>query len=194
MKSKNNGPCPRCGVTYSIYEENGFCWWCSRGIAIKSIKTCIICKDKYREIKSSKMCGKCLRKWRKDNKNKTKKFSQLSRIKSHKSEIDLLYKTKMNAAIRRGIEWSLTIGGYSGIVYLACIYCGSKPSNGGQGIQKKYSGIDRINSNLGYVKGNCVPCCKLCNAMKRALSLSEFYTHIRKISNFGSNNDSLCVN
>jgi hypothetical protein len=35
-------------------------------------------------------------------------------------------------------------------------------------------GIDRIDSNLGYVIDNVVPCCKDCNYMKRAYSAEHF--------------------
>jgi len=29
-----------------------------------------------------------------------------------------------------------------------------------------YQGIDRINNNVGYESGNCVPCCNICNRAK----------------------------
>lgn len=45
----------------------------------------------------------------------------------------------------------------------------------------KCNGIDRINSNKGYEKDNCVSCCPICNRMKLDLSLEDFYAHIEKI-------------
>lgn len=43
-------------------------------------------------------------------------------------------------------------------------------------------GIDRINSNLGYVKNNTlVACCSICNYMKKDHDINDFYNHILKI-------------
>jgi hypothetical protein len=44
-----------------------------------------------------------------------------------------------------------------------------------------FNGIDRINSAHGYVPGNVVPCCKVCNFMKQSLTQSEFIDNIRLI-------------
>jgi len=43
------------------------------------------------------------------------------------------------------------------------------------------NGIDRINSNIGYIEGNIVPCCKHCNTAKNTMSDSEFREWIKKI-------------
>lgn len=45
-----------------------------------------------------------------------------------------------------------------------------------------YSGIDRVDSAKSYNAENCVPCCKVCNYMKRSLSRSEFLSHIAMIN------------
>jgi hypothetical protein len=47
-----------------------------------------------------------------------------------------------------------------------------------------YNGIDRINSEQGYEKSNCRPCCIQCNIAKLDYSEIEFYKHIIKIINF----------
>jgi hypothetical protein len=53
------------------------------------------------------------------------------------------------------------------LVCLPCFYCGgSLPYSGG--------GLDRINSNIGYVKGNIRPCCTDCNKAKNSMTESEF--------------------
>jgi hypothetical protein len=43
------------------------------------------------------------------------------------------------------------------------------------------NGIDRIDSSKGYIQGNCVSCCTLCNRMKMEHSLEIFFNQIRKI-------------
>ena len=56
-----------------------------------------------------------------------------------------------------------------------CFYCGTLPGNG-------YTGIDRINSKLGYEVGNMVSCCTTCNFMKHELTLEDFRSHILKLA------------
>ena len=66
-----------------------------------------------------------------------------------------------------------------------CVYCGMAPST----VMKRkrhngtftYNGVDRIDSSKGYVKDNCVPCCKICNRMKLVLSYKDFIDKIKQI-------------
>lgn len=52
----------------------------------------------------------------------------------------------------------------------------------------KYSvnmnGVDRLDSSLGYIASNCVPCCGRCNKMKLDSSLEVFLGHIAKIHRY----------
>ncbi len=69
-----------------------------------------------------------------------------------------------------------------------CNYCGDAPNNFltdrlDVEFKVEYSGIDRINSNIGYIKSNVIPCCKNCNTAKNVLTQSEFKDLITKIYN-----------
>ena len=44
-----------------------------------------------------------------------------------------------------------------------------------------YNGIDRVDSNIGYIFENCVPCCKLCNMAKKEYPVEEFKEWIAKL-------------
>ena len=60
-----------------------------------------------------------------------------------------------------------------------CYYCGF--INQDHGI-----GIDRANNSKGYIKSNCVPCCTLCNIMKKDNDLMTFIKicqHIATVNN-----------
>tara|TARA_R110000782_G_scaffold125378_1_gene216987 strand:+ start:134 stop:724 length:591 start_codon:yes stop_codon:yes gene_type:complete len=46
------------------------------------------------------------------------------------------------------------------------------------------NGIDRIDSNIGYTKANCVTCCRFCNFAKHTMSENEFYKWIRRVYEF----------
>lgn len=70
-----------------------------------------------------------------------------------------------------------------------CYYCDAPPSNktslgAGTYNDRRYSGIDRLDSNQGYISGNCVSCCKICNYAKRSMSVSEFITWIERVYAF----------
>lgn len=90
-----------------------------------------------------------------------------------------------STARRRGYEFSLSYEEAMRIFTSNCHYCGMPPSN----IKKMsynehdfiYSGIDRINSSLGYVAGNCVPCCRRCNVAKNDMGYDQFLEHISRI-------------
>lgn len=83
-------------------------------------------------------------------------------------------------ANKRGVEFSLTDGEFKSIVSLNCFYCGSAPSiaesyiNRSNGFAYTINGIDRLNSNIGYVNGNVVPCCQRCNFSKGKLNSASF--------------------
>ena len=55
-----------------------------------------------------------------------------------------------------------------------CHYCGGTLPETGKG-------IDRVDSSLGYVHGNVVPCCTSCNRAKNAMSLVEFKLWVLKV-------------
>lgn len=67
-----------------------------------------------------------------------------------------------------------------------CFYCGNTPSQilkrlKSRKLQILYNGIDRINSNLGYIKDNCVSCCRYCNQSKSDLTLDQWKLYIKRI-------------
>lgn len=45
------------------------------------------------------------------------------------------------------------------------------------------NGIDRLNSKEGYVEGNMVPCCGMCNRMKNSFTLEDFFEKVKIIYN-----------
>ena len=55
-----------------------------------------------------------------------------------------------------------------------CTYCGEV-------LQK--IGIDRADNELGYTIENSVPCCTICNLMKRTLPKEVFIAQCEKITN-----------
>lgn len=83
-----------------------------------------------------------------------------------------LYGYKKSAK-ERGYEFELSTEFFKELLLEKCHYCG----------KEKASGVDRKDNNVGYRYDNVVPCCKICNFMKRDLSYEDFKDHIRKIVN-----------
>ncbi len=94
------------------------------------------------------------------------------------------------SAKSRGIPWKLNKDQISSIVFNPCIYCGTPPSSPKVNSQGKIvglvSGIDRVDSDLGYEEGNVVPCCGFCNKAKGTKSHSEFLAWIDRLISFRS--------
>ena len=53
-----------------------------------------------------------------------------------------------------------------------CFYC-DKPL--------EFTGLDRANNNLGYIPGNVVACCRLCNRMKFRSTQEDFLKRIGRL-------------
>lgn len=43
------------------------------------------------------------------------------------------------------------------------------------------NGIDRIDSSIGYIESNVVPCCKYCNTAKNTMSINDFLNWVKRV-------------
>ena len=118
---------------------------------------------------------------------RNKRVCETKRLKYGDASLNHLLGNKRGNAKRRNLEWKLTKEYFYLLSKSPCYYCGTKPfyiTNEHKSFYfgaTKHNGIDRINSDKGYIKGNVVPCCLNCNHAKGTLSTKEFLTHIKKI-------------
>jgi hypothetical protein len=70
----------------------------------------------------------------------------------------------------KGMPFLLSRERFNALLLSACEYCGGK---GG--------GIDRVDNSLGYVEGNVVPCCQMCNLAKKDYTVDEFREWIDRV-------------
>lgn len=75
-------------------------------------------------------------------------------------------------AEKLGVEYNLSRDEFENLTNQKCSYCSDSPRNG----------IDRADPLKGYTMDNCVSCCKVCNYMKRTMTVEQFLTHIKKIA------------
>lgn len=107
--------------------------------------------------------------WRDRNPEKvaTNNQNRLENIKIHYSN----YKRSAND---KNLEFGLAYDVFDEIVKTPCYYCGTTQDKG-------FNGIDRQNSEVGYVTDNCVSCCQMCNYMKGSLSVDAFLGRVEHI-------------
>lgn len=104
------------------------------------------------------------------------------------SPLKTLYNNYLYGAINRNLEFEISIKDFEEIIKQNCHYCGTPPiqylkkENAKNGIE--YNGIDRINNSIGYIKQNCVPCCKYCNFAKGNNSIEDFLQWIDRLVKF----------
>lgn len=149
-----------------------------------TLKQCRVCKEErptscfYRSGKSSdgldSLCKKCHRAGVRISLAKRPDYYR-------KADRDLTrtlrgrWRKMRKTAFCRNMDVLLTFEQYENLIKPnRCHYCeNSLPMAGG--------GIDRLDSSKGYIDGNCVPCCHICNQMKNDLTVQDFLSHISKI-------------
>lgn len=122
----------------------------------KGIQRCEECYNKLKEVESNRIREK-----------RNYKQERKENIESH-------YLNYKRGALKRNIQFDLTIEKFQSIVNMPCRYCGKYD-------ETEVIGIDRISSDTGYSDKNIVPACGKCNIMKNDLQLKDFMDHIVSI-------------
>jgi len=119
--------------------------------------------------------------WRLENPNKCKQYRKTSYLRNDGAGYQRNWrKVKPNGAYcsykinakKMKRSFTISLEYFSKFWQKPCFYCGGKI---------KTIGLDRVNNNLGYIKGNLRSCCHFCNSMKSKHTEREFYNHILKI-------------
>ena len=91
------------------------------------------------------------------------------------------YNAYKGAAKHRQLDFELSLNEFDKITSKACVYCGKY---NGEYLGTPFSGIDRIDSSIGYKLDNCVSCCQICNKMKLNYSVGDWMEHMKLILNY----------
>lgn len=160
-------------ISFSHKDKRFRCWYnviCECGIKKIIMGSAMVSGN-------TKSCGCQSSKFKKENR-------LLPENLGVKRQIILQYKRH---AIRRNIQYKLSEQEFIFLLDKPCFYCGLPPSN----IKTTknylsgflYNGIDRVNSDEGYFKNNCVPCCEQCNKAKMALKKDDFLSWVERVYN-----------
>lgn len=130
----------------------------------------------------SKSCG-CLRI------ELNRKQAKERRLPGKSAAEKRLFRRYLTSAKSRNLEITLTLSDVIEITKQNCYYCNQEPNQVTKTIRNNdiehiliHNGIDRIDSSKGYTLNNCYPCCLICNQMKMDLSMTEFFSQIKKIA------------
>lgn len=122
-------------------------------------------------------------------------------LKHNDRSYAIIYRNYRNrivyASSKLGLDYDITMDDYLSMIDKPCFYCGSSGKNIGKDYDysfKKnisdttlaYNGIDRIDSNKGYLKGNVVTCCVDCNRAKCDMTLDEFKQWVVRAGEFNA--------
>ena len=129
-----------------------------RGFRIETVKRCASCYEKLKEVEEQRI-------------RKERDFN-----KERKNNIMRHYNEYRRSAILRNLQFELNENLFEELVNSHCHYCNTYDKD-------KVIGIDRINSLLGYIENNVLPCCATCNHLKGDLQYDEFLELIVKICN-----------
>jgi len=88
------------------------------------------------------------------------------------------YQVYRQGAKNRNLDFELTRDEFAIITEKPCHYCGEYSD---VYFDKPYSGIDRVDSSIGYVVNNVVPCCTMCNRMKLDYNINTWVEKMKKI-------------
>jgi len=136
----------------------------------------VILKSTRLNMSGRKSCG-CLR---------VERLREAICLPKGEAAFNSLYMDYRRDARRRQLEFTLAKDDFRQIVTSSCHYCGIEPNkeynrewvNG----SFLYNGIDRKDNDMGYILGNCTPCCWQCNYLKRGIGYEEFLSRIKIIS------------
>lgn len=82
------------------------------------------------------------------------------------------YAAYRGGAQHRNLEFLLTFEEFCSFWQKPCHYCGEKPET---------VGLDRVDSDKGYILNNIVSCCSMCNRIKSDFTVTELLMHIKKM-------------
>ncbi len=89
-------------------------------------------------------------------------------------ELEFRWKTHLHGCRGKDRINELSQDDHASLVSSSCWYCNDQGS--------PYIGIDRVDSEFGYIQGNVVPCCHSCNKMKMDMPQADFIEQVRKIA------------
>ena len=122
--------------------------------------------------------------------NHTKSCGCLSKLPMGVAALNYTIGQIKREAKRRGYDFRLAREKVRELSIQDCYYCGKAPTVKKFGNSRGlfgWNGIDRVDNSKGYVEGNVVACCTMCNVMKLDHTVKRFLEHVTKITKHQKN-------
>jgi len=126
---------------------------------LPQLSLCKVCSTEHQTINQHSTCEQCVP-------------NQKEYAANYRNGLNgrlMMYKSN---AKKRNLPFEITIEEFSEFWQKPCSYCGSEIET---------VGIDRVDSSIGYITGNLVACCKICNQSKNDLSYEEWIFHLKAV-------------
>ena len=91
------------------------------------------------------------------------------------------------SAKKRNLEFLLSEEELRKLIVKQCTYCGDVPSTDmklSAHPEFRYTGIDRVDNDLGYITTNVVPCCTICNRAKLNMKHQDWLAWLARVKEF----------
>lgn len=144
---------------------------------MKGYRTCVECGESFSlELRNgmSKYCGShCIKVVKSRTQQSNREKRKIKALLSSEYNSKLVFDRYRLRSPTRGLVFELTLKDFIDAANKPCYYCGEEYES---------IGFDRIDSNLGYTLSNSVPCCPMCNMMKRKYSVNDFINKCKSIA------------
>lgn len=122
---------------------------------------CESCGNSFKKINMHALCTDCYP-------------QQLEHTGNHRDSIAGRWQMYKANAIKRNISFEITLSDFSKYWKQPCEYCGTAI---------ELIGLDRIDSNKGYIMDNLVSCCSRCNEMKNDRTVDQWMADMQRVLN-----------
>ena len=122
--------------------------------------------------------------------------SKCHQLPKGQAGLNILYGDYRRHAEKKNRDFCLLLDQFREITQQNCYYCGISPSSKktakrrGEDIDDwgmyVFNGIDRKDNSIGYIVGNCLPCCATCNNAKKSMLFEDFTIWINRLVCFNN--------
>ena len=195
-KSGKEFPCKQESCTFHTAQEGDYCRKHIRRLLYdnekkENIVYCDIARGCFNQVISKNKCSTCINKEKQvvaiSIKGLREKHEVMSSVSSHTQlhiqqeaksiSIAELWRCIQKNAYARGLLFTITESDFEKCAIQPCYYCGFSSMT-------RLNGIDRIDNNKGYIAGNCLSCCTMCNIIKNVQHPLEFLDKVDAIYNY----------
>lgn len=132
---------------------------------LQEFKTCKRCRDRQQFLRSLPEQQEYKKNYYQANKEKVTSYG----LDYRRTPVARYKKLKRASVQERNIDFDISFDEYLLEISKPCFYC-----KGFFGNFKAGGGLDRIDNMKGYIVGNIISCCKICNRLKNdEFSLDE---------------------